>query len=95
MCIRDRNDGTIKFLLELKDKRNVETVLIPDKSQSKYTICLSVSVGCYLSCEFCATAQISKKLVRNLSPGEIVSQIILSKDYINDCQHKKKLPIKY
>ena len=58
--IQKSKDGTIKFLLELKDKRNVETVLIPDKSQSRYTICLSVSVGCYLSCEFCATAQISK-----------------------------------
>ena len=54
--IQKSKDGTIKFLLELKDKRNVETVLIPDKSQSRYTICLSVSVGCYLSCEFCATA---------------------------------------
>ena len=65
--IQKSKDGTVKFLLELKDKRNVETVLIPDKSQSRYTICLSVSVGCYLSCEFCATAQISKNLVRNLS----------------------------
>ena len=45
--IQKSKDGTIKFLLELKDKRNVETVLIPDKSQSRYTICLSVSVGCY------------------------------------------------
>ncbi|MAW17388.1 MAG: 23S rRNA (adenine(2503)-C(2))-methyltransferase RlmN [Candidatus Pelagibacter sp. TMED272] len=87
--IQKSKDGTIKFLLELKDKRNVETVLIPDKSQSRYTICLSVSVGCYLSCEFCATAQISKKLVRNLSPGEIISQIILCKDYINDWSTNK------
>ena len=89
--IQKSKDGTIKFLLELKDKRNVETVLIPDKSHSKYTICLSVSVGCYLSCEFCATAQISKKLVRNLSPGEIISQIILCKDYINDWSTQKKI----
>ncbi len=89
--IQKSKDGTIKFLLELKDKRNVETVLIPDKTHSRYTICLSVSVGCYLSCEFCATAQISKKLVRNLSPGEIISQIILSKDYINDWSTQKKI----
>ena len=88
--IQKSKDGTIKFLLELKDKRNVETVLIPDKTQSRYTICLSVSVGCYLSCEFCATAQISKKLVRNLSPGEIISQIILCKDYIDDWSTQKK-----
>ena len=89
--VQKSKDGTIKFLLELKDKRNVETVLIPDKSQSRYTICLSVSVGCYLSCEFCATAQISKKLVRNLSPGEIISQIILCKDYINDWSTNKQI----
>ncbi|MDC0903781.1 23S rRNA (adenine(2503)-C(2))-methyltransferase RlmN [Pelagibacteraceae bacterium] len=89
--VQKSKDGTIKFLLELKDKRNVETVLIPDKTQSRYTICLSVSVGCYLSCEFCATAQISKKLVRNLSPGEIISQIILCKDYINDWSTQKKI----
>ena len=89
--IQKSKDGTLKFLLELKDKRNVETVLIPDKTQSRYTICLSVSVGCYLSCEFCATAQISKKLVRNLSPGEIISQIILCKDYVNDWSTQKKI----
>ena len=89
--VQKSKDGTIKFLLELKDKRNVETVLIPDKNQSRYTICLSVSVGCYLSCEFCATAQISKNLVRNLSPGEIISQIILCKDYINDWSTQKKI----
>ncbi len=89
--IQKSKDGTIKFLLELKDKRNVETVLIPDKSQRRYTICLSVSVGCYLSCEFCATAQISKKLVRNLSSGEIISQIMLCKDYIDDWSTQKKI----
>ena len=89
--VQKSKDGTIKFLLELKDKRNVETVLIPDKTQSRYTICLSVSVGCYLSCEFCATAQISKKLVRNLTAGEIISQIILCKDYIDDWSTQKKI----
>ena len=89
--IQKSKDGTIKFLLELKDKRNVETVLIPDKSHSRYTICLSVSVGCYLSCKFCATAPISKKLVRNLSTSKIISQIILCKDYIDDWSPQKKI----
>ena len=46
--IQKSKDGTIKFLLELKDKRNVETVLIPDKTQSRYTICL-ISFGRLLS----------------------------------------------
>ena len=39
--VQESKDGTVKLLLELKDKRNVETVLIPDKTKSRYTICLS------------------------------------------------------
>ena len=88
--IQKSKDGTIKLLLELKDKRNVETVLIPDKTKTRYTICLSVSVGCYLSCDMCATAQIPKKLVRNLSVSEITSQIILSKEYLKDWKTSDK-----
>jgi len=88
--IKKSKDGTIKLLLELKDKKNVETVLIPDKSQSRYTICLSVSVGCYLSCKFCATAQISKEIVRNLSAGEISTQVMVCKEYINDWKTSDK-----
>ena len=89
---KSKSDGTIKFLLELKkDKRQTETVLIPDKSKSKYTICLSVSVGCFLNCQFCATAQIPKKLVRNLSASEIMSQIMLCKEYLNDWKTSNKL----
>jgi len=88
---KSKVDGTIKFLLELKkDKRQTETVLIPDKSKSRYTICLSVSVGCFLNCQFCATAQISKKLVRNLSASEIMSQIMLCKEYLNDWKTSNK-----
>ena len=89
--VQESKDGTVKLLLELKDKRNVETVLIPDKTKSRYTICLSVSVGCYLSCDMCATAQIPKKLVRNLTVSEITSQIILCKDYIDDWSTQKKI----
>ena len=68
----------------------METVLIPDKTKSRYTICLSVSVGCYLSCDMCATAQIPKKLVRNLSVSEITSQIILCKEYLKDWKTSDK-----
>ena len=58
--IQKSTDGTFKFLLSLKDKRNVETVLIPDRLKNRYTICISVSVACALSCNFCATGQIPK-----------------------------------
>ncbi len=87
--IQKSTDGTIKFLLSLKDKRNVETVLIPDRLKNRYTICISVSVACALSCNFCATGQIPKRYFRNLSPGEIVSQIVLCKEYLNDFTSSK------
>ena len=86
---KSHKDGTIKFLLELKDKRNVETVLFQIKHLVAIQQLPSVSVGC-LSCEFCATAQISKSLVRNLSPSEIISQIILCKDYKMTGRLKRK-----
>ena len=82
-------DGTIKFLIQFDNNRQTETVLIPDKTKTRYTICLSVSTGCHLSCQFCATAQIPKKMVRNLMPSEIVTQIILSKEYIDDWKTTK------
>ena len=87
--VQTSTDGTIKFLIQFKNDRQTETVLIPDKTKTRYTICLSVSTGCHLSCQFCATAQIPKKMVRNLMPSEIVSQIILSKEYIDDWKTTK------
>lgn len=70
-------DGTRKFLFELEDGRQVETVLIPaesfDRGQPRrLTICVSTQVGCPLDCKFCATA--SMKLKRNLTTGEILGQ---------------------
>ena len=72
-------DGTRKFLFELPDGRNVETVLIPSESEEageprRLTICVSTQVGCPLDCRFCATA--SMKLKRNLTAGEIVGQYL-------------------
>lgn len=64
-------DGTRKFLFGLKDGHTVETVLIPEKAH--YTLCISSQVGCAQGCRFCLTAR--GGLVRNLSCGEIVSQI--------------------
>ncbi len=65
-------DGTIKFLFELKDGEKIESVLIPD--ESRLTLCVSTQVGCPIDCKFCATGAMGFK--RNLSPGEIVDQII-------------------
>ena len=74
------DDGTIKFLFELYDGRQVESVLIPsemieaDGRPRRLTLCVSTQVGCNLGCVFCATA--SLKLTRNLTAGEIVDQFL-------------------
>jgi 23S rRNA (adenine2503-C2)-methyltransferase len=68
------NDGTRKFLLELEDSNYIEMVLIP--AGEKLTLCISSQVGCLRNCSFCATAKIG--LIRNLSAGEINSQVYLA-----------------
>lgn len=76
-------DGTRKYVLQLADKNLVETVGIPDYSQSsnhthsheRLTVCFSTQVGCPMKCAFCATGQ--QGFTRNLYPGEIVQQILV------------------
>jgi 23S rRNA (adenine2503-C2)-methyltransferase len=65
------SDKTIKCAYETIDKRIVEGVLIP--TSSRMTACISSQVGCSLSCKFCATGKL--KLLRNLTPGEMVDQV--------------------
>jgi 23S rRNA (adenine2503-C2)-methyltransferase len=65
-------DGTRKFLFALRDGAAVESVIIP--MENHLTFCLSSQVGCAMACRFCATAR--GGLVRNLSAGEILEQII-------------------
>jgi 23S rRNA (adenine2503-C2)-methyltransferase len=68
----DGADGTRRYLLELADARTVETVLMPE--QSRDTLCISSQVGCPVDCQFCLTARMG--LERNLTPGEIVGQVL-------------------
>jgi len=65
-------DGTIKNAVSLKDNLIVESVLIPTPKRT--TACVSSQVGCSLDCNFCATARL--KRIRNLTPDEIVDQVI-------------------
>lgn len=73
-------DGTRKFLLELADGCQVETVGIPSRdvdSQGKprrLTVCFSTQVGCPMRCSFCATGR--EGFTRNLLPGEMIWQVI-------------------
>lgn len=67
------SDGyTRKWLLELADGEHVEAVLM--EYERRRTACISVQVGCAFACAFCATGQMG--LIRNLSAGEIVAQVL-------------------
>lgn len=80
------NDGTRKWLLRLPsgDKlerpHEVECVYIPETDRG--TLCVSSQVGCTLNCAFCHTG--TQRLVRNLTAGEIVGQVIVARDRLND-----------
>jgi 23S rRNA (adenine2503-C2)-methyltransferase len=65
-------DGTRKFVLELGDRRRIESVFIPDTPAM--TFCVSTQVGCAMSCGFCLTGKMG--LVRHLTAGEIVGQVM-------------------
>jgi 23S rRNA (adenine2503-C2)-methyltransferase len=69
-------DKTIKCAFTIEEGKVVEGVLIPTKSRT--TACISSQVGCSLSCTFCATGRL--KLLRNLSAGEIVDQVVYLKN---------------
>jgi 23S rRNA (adenine2503-C2)-methyltransferase len=67
-------DKSVKFLLELADGAQVESVLMPESR--RITLCVSSQVGCAQGCVFCHTGRMGLK--RNLSAGEIVGQVVLA-----------------
>ncbi|MBC7496049.1 MAG: 23S rRNA (adenine(2503)-C(2))-methyltransferase RlmN, partial [Sphingomonadaceae bacterium] len=69
------SDGTRKWLLRFDDGNEAECVFIPDAYRG--TLCVSAQVGCTLNCRFCFTG--TMKLVRNLTAGEIVGQVMLAR----------------
>jgi len=79
-------DGTRKWLLRLpgepgsKLPHEVECVYIPDSERG--TLCVSSQVGCTLNCSFCHTG--TQRLVRNLTAGEIVGQVMAARDRLGD-----------
>jgi 23S rRNA (adenine2503-C2)-methyltransferase len=80
-------DGTRKWLLRLPGEldgrtHDVECVYIPETGRG--TLCVSSQVGCTLNCTFCHTG--TQRLVRNLTPGEIVGQVVLARDRLGDWQ---------
>ncbi|PZO90461.1 MAG: 23S rRNA (adenine(2503)-C(2))-methyltransferase RlmN [Sphingomonas sanxanigenens] len=73
-------DGTRKWLLRSDDGQDYEMVFIPDADRG--TLCVSSQVGCTLNCRFCHTG--TMRLVRNLTPGEIVGQVMLARDSLGE-----------
>jgi 23S rRNA (adenine2503-C2)-methyltransferase len=74
------NDGTRKWLLRTGPGIEFETVYIPEADRG--TLCVSSQVGCTLNCRFCHTG--TQKLVRNLSPDEILGQLFVARDALGD-----------
>jgi 23S rRNA (adenine2503-C2)-methyltransferase len=73
-------DGTRKYLVRIAGGHEVETVYIPEEDRG--TLCISSQVGCTLTCSFCHTG--TQKLVRNLTAGEIVGQMMVARDDLGE-----------
>lgn len=82
------NDGTRKWLMQFPSMGagkpvEIETVYIPEEGRG--TLCISSQVGCTLTCSFCHTG--TQKLVRNLTAGEILAQLLVARDRLGDFPH--------
>ncbi|HMB12501.1 MAG TPA: 23S rRNA (adenine(2503)-C(2))-methyltransferase RlmN, partial [Roseovarius sp.] len=73
-------DGTRKYLVRIAGGHEVEVVYIPETDRG--TLCISSQVGCTLTCSFCHTG--TQKLVRNLTAGEIIGQVMLARDDLEE-----------
>jgi 23S rRNA (adenine2503-C2)-methyltransferase len=74
------DDGTRKYLVRIAGGHEVEVVYIPEESRG--TLCISSQVGCTLTCSFCHTG--TQKLVRNLTPAEIIGQVMIARDDLGE-----------
>jgi len=103
LTIQESLDGSKKYLFGLHDGHTIEAVLLQMKEkeyhedgsvkhQERYTVCISSQVGCKVGCAFCLTAK--GGFVRDLSAGEIVSQLILIKKD-NHIEANRRLNIVY
>ncbi len=103
VLVQNSSDGSRKYLFELADGHTIETVLLLMKDTTynedgslkhhkRYTVCISSQVGCKVGCAFCLTAK--GGFIRNLTPGEIVSQLLLVKQD-NDIDANRRVNIVY
>ena len=73
-------DGTRKYLVRIAGGHEVEVVYIPESDRG--TLCVSSQVCCTLTCSFCHTG--TQKLVRNLTAGEIIGQVMVARDDLDE-----------
>jgi 23S rRNA (adenine2503-C2)-methyltransferase len=79
----ERDGEVVKFVLRLPEGLETESVIVPMwRGGSRWTsLCVSSQVGCAMGCTFCETAQMG--LLRNLSPGQIVGQVVAARRYFS------------
>ncbi|MEL6516891.1 MAG: 23S rRNA (adenine(2503)-C(2))-methyltransferase RlmN [Pseudomonadota bacterium] len=82
------DDGTRKYLVRIAGGHEVETVYIPEENRG--TLCISSQVGCTLTCSFCHTG--TQKLVRNLTAGEIIGQVMIARDDLGEWPEPGRAP---
>lgn len=73
------NGQTTKFLLDTHDDKHIECVIMRHLS-GRNTLCISCQAGCPMACTFCATGKLG--LLRNLTVGEIVEQVMIAIHYL-------------
>lgn len=78
--LKSKDNDTIKFLLQYRDGNIIESVIMKYKHGN--TICVSTQVGCRMGCKFCAST--INGMVRNLSSGEILGQILRAEQIVNE-----------
>ena len=83
------SDGTRKWLLDVGTKNGVEAVFIPEKDRG--TLCISSQVGCALECTFCSTGR--QGFNRNLTSGEIITQLWVANNLLREQQNYETLEI--
>lgn len=78
--VQESADGTVKYLFELPDGMLIETVLM--RQHYGLSVCVTTQVGCNIGCSFCASGLIKKQ--RDLTSGEITSQIMMVQNYFDE-----------
>lgn len=78
--LQSKKDDTAKFLFAYSDGNLIETVVMKYKHGN--SICVSTQVGCRMGCKFCASTL--EGMVRNLSAGEIIAQILLAQKELGE-----------